>query len=110
VFSDSLGKLHVSVLAAFTLSWCGASLCAGQVNVQLRQEVLTTWTTDQGLPQSFITAIAQTKDGFVWIGTMGGLAQYLGDGNWAAARSAISAKVIVNRSDADSPGRSHGRD
>jgi signal transduction histidine kinase len=78
VFSDSLGKLHFSLRAAFTLLWCGGSLCAGQFETQLRHEVLTTWTTDQGLPQSFITAIAQTKDGFLWVGTMSGLARFDG--------------------------------
>jgi signal transduction histidine kinase/ligand-binding sensor domain-containing protein len=44
----------------------------------LRHEVLTTWTTEQGLPQDFITAIAQTPDGFLWIGTNGGLARFDG--------------------------------
>jgi hypothetical protein len=37
-------------------------------------------------------------------------AQYLGDGNWAASRSATSAKVIVNPSDANPPRKGHGLD
>jgi subtilase family serine protease len=37
-------------------------------------------------------------------------AQYLGDGNWAATRSATSAKVIVNKSDDDPPRKGHGGD
>jgi ligand-binding sensor domain-containing protein len=40
--------------------------------------VLTTWTTDQGLPQNFIRAITQTADGFLWVGTMNGLARFDG--------------------------------
>ena len=44
----------------------------------LRHEVLTTWTTEQGLPQNFIRAITQTADGFIWIGTMNGLARFDG--------------------------------
>jgi signal transduction histidine kinase/ligand-binding sensor domain-containing protein len=44
----------------------------------LRHEVLTTWTTDQGLPQNFVRAITQTSDGFLWIGTMNGLARFDG--------------------------------
>jgi len=39
---------------------------------------LSTWTTAQGLPQNFITAIDQTPDGFLWIGTKGGLARFDG--------------------------------
>jgi hypothetical protein len=36
-------------------------------------------------------------------------AQYLGDGNWAATRSATSASVIVNPSDANPPRKGHGQ-
>lgn len=46
--------------------------------VPLRHEVLSTWTTEQGLPQDFVTAIAQTPDGFLWVGTYGGLARFDG--------------------------------
>ena len=40
--------------------------------------MLTTWTTEQGLPQNFITSLAQTSDGFVWVGTMNGLVRFDG--------------------------------
>ena len=44
----------------------------------LRNEVLSTWTTEQGLPQNFVTALAQTPDGFLWVGTLNGLARFDG--------------------------------
>jgi ligand-binding sensor domain-containing protein/two-component sensor histidine kinase len=44
----------------------------------LRQYVLRTWTTEQGLPQNTIHAMLQTRDGFLWIGTQGGLARFDG--------------------------------
>ena len=31
----------------------------------LQQDVLTSWTTDQELPQNFVRAITQTSDGFL---------------------------------------------
>ncbi len=36
------------------------------------------WRTQDGLPQSEIRAIAQTPDGYLWIGTSGGLARFDG--------------------------------
>jgi signal transduction histidine kinase/ligand-binding sensor domain-containing protein len=45
----------------------------------LRRDVLKTWTTDQGLPHNFVTAITQTPDGFLWVGTNGGLARFDGE-------------------------------
>lgn len=39
---------------------------------------VTTWTTEHGLPQSSVNAIAQTPDGFIWVATLGGLARFDG--------------------------------
>jgi signal transduction histidine kinase/ligand-binding sensor domain-containing protein len=36
------------------------------------------WTSDSGLPDSSVTAIAQTPDGYLWIGTYNGLARFDG--------------------------------
>ena len=36
------------------------------------------WQTEQGLPQNAVTAIVQTRDGYVWIGTYSGLARFDG--------------------------------
>lgn len=44
----------------------------------LRSEVLSTWTTAQGLPQNFVTSLAQTPDGFLWVGTLNGLERFDG--------------------------------
>lgn len=37
-----------------------------------------TWTTENGLPQNSITSIVQTKDGYIWFGTFGGLVRFDG--------------------------------
>jgi len=65
-----------TALAAFALAWMDSLALAGQGS--LRQDVLTTWTTDQGLPQNFVRAISQTSDGFLWVGTMNGLVRFDG--------------------------------
>jgi hypothetical protein len=36
------------------------------------------WTTVQGLPQASVLALAQTRDGHLWIGTTAGLARFDG--------------------------------
>ena len=53
-------------------------LCFAQTAVPLKHAVVSTWTTDQGLPQNFISSLAQTPDGFIWVGTLTGLARFDG--------------------------------
>src|SRR5262245_33468429 len=36
------------------------------------------WTTDNGLPQNTVRAIAQTRDGYLWLTTFDGLARFDG--------------------------------
>src|SRR5262245_33350409 len=44
----------------------------------LTQYNLDAWTTESGLPQNTITAVVQTRDGYLWLGTFGGLARFDG--------------------------------
>ena len=40
--------------------------------------LIDVWDTDQGLPHSTVTSIAQTPDGYSWVGTLnGGLARFV---------------------------------
>src|SRR5690349_10130929 len=43
-----------------------------------QQYVHDTWTTERGLPQNSVSAIVQTRDGYLWVGTYGGLARFDG--------------------------------
>jgi PAS domain S-box-containing protein len=40
--------------------------------------VVKSWRTIDGLPQNSVTAMAQTPDGYLWVGTRGGLARFDG--------------------------------
>ncbi len=42
------------------------------------QYLLETWQTSQGLPQETVQALAQTLDGYLWVGTQEGLARFDG--------------------------------
>ena len=44
----------------------------------MRAYVRDHWTTANGLPQNSVTAIAQTRDGYLWLGTFGGLTRFDG--------------------------------
>jgi ligand-binding sensor domain-containing protein/signal transduction histidine kinase len=37
-----------------------------------------TWETDDGLPHNSVGAMVQTRDGYLWLGTLGGLARFDG--------------------------------
>ena len=37
-----------------------------------------TWQVEQGLPQNKVTAVTQTRDGYLWLGTYNGLARFDG--------------------------------
>lgn len=38
-----------------------------------------TYSTEEGLPQSQVTAITQDKEGYLWVGTIGGLTKFNGE-------------------------------
>lgn len=43
-----------------------------------QQFLVTRWTSEEGLPQNSVMALVQTRDGYLWIGTFGGLARFDG--------------------------------
>jgi signal transduction histidine kinase/ligand-binding sensor domain-containing protein len=38
----------------------------------------TVWTTEEGLPQNSVNSIVQTRDGYLWLATFGGLVRFDG--------------------------------
>ncbi|MEO7098032.1 MAG: two-component regulator propeller domain-containing protein [Luteolibacter sp.] len=40
--------------------------------------VLRSWGVDEGLPSNRVTSLTQTPDGYLWVGTLGGLARFDG--------------------------------
>ena len=65
----------IYVFAAFVF---GANLPAGAAEPATPGYFVRSWKTDSGLPGNVVTAIVQTRDGYLWIGTYGGLARFDG--------------------------------
>ena len=59
-------------------SFCAQTALALNPSRSLTQYTRTVWTQEQGLPQDTIRAIAQTADGYLWLGTDEGLARFDG--------------------------------
>jgi signal transduction histidine kinase/ligand-binding sensor domain-containing protein len=65
-------------LAAGVACLCVCPALALDPRKGLTQYTRTIWTQEQGLPQDTIRAIAQTADGYLWLGTDEGLARFDG--------------------------------
>lgn len=57
----------------------GASMASVHGQSYPRQYVPTVWQTEQGLPQNSVNALVQDRDGYLWIGTYGGLVRFDGE-------------------------------
>lgn len=57
----------------------------------LAQYARQTWLMENGLPQNTVQALAQTRDGYLWVGTEAGLARFDGVAFQVFDRSSIPA-------------------
>ncbi len=70
------GSLH---WAAVALLACAAASHALEPTTPLTGYGRQSWVMENGLPQNTVHALAQTRDGYVWLGTEAGLVRF--DGN-----------------------------
>lgn len=69
---------HISRIVSVALMCIGFVLISSAANARQTNEMVDTWLVEHGLPQHTVNAITQTSDGFLWIGTEGGLARFDG--------------------------------
>jgi len=69
----ALALVILSGLTGICFSYAGAAATQHSENYTTR-----VWQTRDGLPQETVQAFAQTPDGFLWIGTTGGLLRFDG--------------------------------
>jgi hypothetical protein len=77
-------RQHRLAIALAAVLLAGLPSLSAPVPAQSRppQYVTTVWQTEQGLPQNSVNAILQDHDGYLWIGTFGGLARFDGERFW----------------------------
>ena len=68
---------HAVMRIAALMLLLGIAACAWSSEVP-REYITDVWTADEGLPDSSVTAIAQTPDGYLWVGTYNGLVRFDG--------------------------------
>lgn len=64
-------------LATIVLSPC-SEVKGFELSTDVNRFGVIDWNTQSGLPQNIVTAIAQTADGYLWVGTYEGLARFDG--------------------------------
>jgi ligand-binding sensor domain-containing protein len=67
----------LTALSAVLLGVC-ANVTALEPDRPLSHYGLRNWTTDSGLPQNTVSALVQTRDGYLWMGTQDGLVRFDG--------------------------------
>jgi signal transduction histidine kinase/ligand-binding sensor domain-containing protein len=80
-------------------------LLAVAQNLQASSNYFThLWQTEDGLPQNAVTSIIQTRDGYLWLGTYGGLARFDGvrftrfdPGNYPQLKSSRVTSLFEDR-------------
>src|SRR6266850_8512825 len=72
---------QLEVLAWLACGGLTVPASAGVANAVAASEQeyrVTRWTAENELPQSTVKALAQTRDGYLWVGTLNGLARFDG--------------------------------
>ena len=76
-FTRSLARIPGLALGLFIAWQPGAAYGLDPARL-ITQYGLDAWLTRDGLPQNSVQAIIQTRDGYLWLGTWGGLARFDG--------------------------------
>ena len=71
-------RFAVAALSAAAGGAMAQPVAGSKVYCQTNEFVCRAWGVEDGLPQDSVTAILQTRDGYLWLGTRSGLARFDG--------------------------------
>jgi signal transduction histidine kinase/ligand-binding sensor domain-containing protein len=72
------GLAVISLLLGLGLQWSGPVGWGRDLSASVSGCAIQNWQLEEGLPGLSITSIAQTPDGYLWLGTFNGLARFDG--------------------------------
>lgn len=80
ILGAAVQKLGATIAWRVLATWAamGASLCAWTQTGAFAGYTRHVWQASDGLPEQTVQAFAQTRDGYLWIGTTGGLVRFDG--------------------------------
>lgn len=58
--------------------WCVAAVLTASLEHGAAEYRFDVWTAESGLPLNTVRAILQSRDGYLWVGTLDGLARFDG--------------------------------
>ena len=73
-----LRALRACIIILTSIIGTASVLAAAETETNVPAFVVKSWRTIDGLPQNSVMALAQTADGYLWLGTRGGLARFDG--------------------------------
>jgi signal transduction histidine kinase/ligand-binding sensor domain-containing protein len=71
-------RIVVRLLSTFSFGCALVCAAASTASAEPPRSQLQTWTTENGLPQNSVNDILQTRDGYLWLATFGGLVRFDG--------------------------------
>ncbi|MCX8108916.1 MAG: hypothetical protein N3G20_08935, partial [Verrucomicrobiae bacterium] len=74
----SFGKHRLWLVLGLVFSVSNVTYCANASKETSASYQIESWDTDRGLPQNSVTTIVQTRDGYLWFGTLNGLVRFDG--------------------------------
>jgi ligand-binding sensor domain-containing protein/signal transduction histidine kinase len=79
-FSGSASSVAGSGCATATIfGWMSAIVLVMQLGAAAQDFQVRSWQVEDGLPDGTVTSLAQTPDGYLWVGTRKGLVRFDGD-------------------------------
>jgi len=85
-------RTGLAILSALSLV-IGVTLGGHGADADERYSIRS-WQNEDGMPVNYVTAVSQTQDGYLWVGTLAGLARF--DGNRFTVFDADNAPELEN--------------